>query len=571
MSKRSQGSAAGLRLRDYQDECIRALAADWAGGTRRLAGVLPTGAGKTVIFARLVAMAAEAGKTSLVLAHRDELLDQAIRKLRGAAPGIAVGKLKAGRWEVPGRQAVVASVQSLVREKSRQRLFKNFRPGLVVVDECHHATANTYMSILEDVGAFSGPGADGPLVAGFTATLARSDRVSLGQVWQKVSHRTQIVDLIRRRYLVTARGIRVKIDGLDLRRVARTGGDWQGRALGQALSECMAPKALTRAYVEHAADRQGIVFVPSVAFAHELAPVLAEAGISSVALDGTTSAEERALWLKRYEAGEVQTLVNCGLFTEGTDLPMTKAIMIARLTSSAPLYVQMVGRGLRTWPKKRDCLVLDAAGVTDRHRIASLVDLLGGESAQGLTEQERAEMADLADELGLDLLAMDDKVESRSLPDPSQVDGRIVSEEVDLFEDSHQAWLRTYRGVWFLAAGDRVVAIVPEGGTHSVMSVPMDRAGGEWVVRDVDLSYAMSWGEQKVNEIHNVLTRGFSISKKAGWRNSGEPSPQQIALCQRLGLTVDPGWNKGDASDAISIFKASRRLDHLPIFAGVGS
>lgn len=559
-----------LPMRDYQRAAVNALLADWRGGLRRCAVVLPTGAGKTVCFAHLGRMLAEAGGRSLVLAHREELLTQAAQKFHDVAPGLRVGIARADQREIHGRDVVVASVASF-RKKAQRAELARARFNLIIVDECHHVVAQSYMDILDDLGAFASPeNVTAPVVAGFTATLARGDKASLGDVWQKVSYRLPIIDLIRRGYLCTARGVRVRIDGLDLRRVQRTAGDWQSRALGQAMSECMAPEAIARAVVEHAKDRQGIVFTPTVALAYECAEALTAAGVVARAVDGATPMDERRATLAAYRRGDVQAIVNCGVFTEGTDLPMTSLVVIARPTSSAPLYVQMAGRGLRPWPGKRDCLVMDVVGVTGKHRLASLVELAGGERVEALSAEEREELAELAEELDLDLLGMEER--AGDLHGPAAVDGPLVSEEVDLFGQSHQVWLRTHRGVWFVMAGREVVCLVPAGGGSDgdgrwhVAAMPTHAAGGRWIARDCELSYAMSWGEQEVERIEATLP--YRVDRGAAWRRR-PATEKQLREAHRLGIVVPEGATAADVGDLISIEHASRRLDHLPMFTGV--
>lgn len=569
-----ESSGAVLKLRDYQRDCIDAIVRAWGNGVRRPAAVLPTGAGKTVVFAELGRRIIEAGGRFGVLAHRDELIAQAVQKLHDASPGMRVGVFQASRREVAGKHAVVASVQSLTRAARRAELA---RAGLtaVVVDECHHATAPTYRAVLEDLGCFADvdpePGgvAGGALALGVTATMVRGDGVALGHVWEEVVFRREIIDMIRQGYLCTARGVRVRIAGLDLSRVRRTGGDFAGGALGAAMSEVMAPEAIARAVAERAQDRRGLVFVPSVAFAHETAAAMTAAGLSAVALDGSTPIEDRRLALKLFRAGELRWLVNCGLFTEGTDLPMADCVVIARPTSSTGLYMQMAGRGLRPFPGKRDCLVMDVVGVASRHKLASFAVLAGGELLDTLTESERDEMDRLAEEL--DLLGLAAEIDHAGAVVPFDgVDGPLEFEEIDLFERSHQRWLRTKRGVWCLVVGDEVIALVPldgeSAGRYSVCAMPLDREGGRWVVSDVDMSYAMSWGEQECDRLEALLP--FNVRKGAGWRSAQPTSTQlQSPYVERGAVTY--GMTAGDVGDLISIGKASRRLDHLPMFAGV--
>jgi superfamily II DNA or RNA helicase len=546
-----------LPLRDYQSAALEALRASWGRGTRRAAAVLPTGAGKTVVFAHLARDEVSRGGRVLVLAHRDELISQAVDKLHDVAPGLRVGIVKAAREETAGRDVVVASVQSLARQTRRYRVG---RAGftLIIVDECHHAIAPTYMNVIKDFGGFDENRQ--VKVAGFTATLTRGDRGALSEVWEEVAFTLGIADLIRRGYLCNAKGMRVAIEGLDLRRVKRIAGDYSSGALSDAMSEALAPQAIARAYKEHAVDRQGIVFTPSVALAYEVAEAFGAAGLTAEAADGSTDSEERRSIIKRFRHGDTQMLINCGLFTEGTDLPMTSAVVIARPTSSAGLYVQMAGRGLRTHPGKSDCLIMDVVGVTGRHRLASLVDLGGGELTDGLTEAERAELSELEDELGL--LELIERG-SGALPTPV-VDGKLVTSEVDLFGESIQAWHRTYGGTWFLEAQGVMIALAPVAdGKYDVCQLSLNAQGGAYISRGMDIGYAMAWGEKAFAEIET----SWGVEKTASWRR-GKASDAQREKLARMGVALPEGASKGDASAAISIHLASRRVDHLPIFRG---
>lgn len=544
-----------LNLRDYQTEAILETRKAWARGIRRPAVVLPTGAGKTVVFAHTAAVMRSRGVRTLVLAHRDELIEQAAAKLRAVAPTLRVGIAKGARREVRNRDVIVASVQSLTRQHRRDEL-KAAGVRLVIVDECHHAVANTYMAVLRDLGCFDEDPMTGAYALGVTATLGRSDRVALAQAWQEVVYRRDIIDMIRQGYLVNAKGIRVRIEGLDLAAVKRRHGDFADAALGEALHASLAPKAIARAYIEHAADRQGILFAPTVDSAHEMAEAFVEAGITAETITGAMATTDRRATLARFARGEVQVLANCMVLTEGFDAPWCSAVVIARPTSSAPLYIQMAGRALRPHPGKRDALILDVVGVTGRHRLASVVDLVGADRVEKLPDG-------LAEYDELDLLEQAEKAaEARWAQEPG-TDGPLVAEVVDLFGSRRQAWLRTPKGVWFLSTGDNIVFLTPgaEVGSYHVARCPSRGAGGEFLQHDVDLDMAMSWGEQYAAADAAVLTR-----KGAGWRKQ-PPSQGQITVAERLGLPTD--MTRGELSDALSIAMASQRLDAMPCVAPV--
>lgn len=543
-----------LKLRDYQSAAIDATRHAWAAGTRRPAVVLPTGAGKTVVFAHTAAVMHARGVKTLVLAHRDELITQAAAKLRAVAPDLRVGIVKGDRREIRGRDVIVASVQSLVRAERRAELA---RAGvrLVIVDECHHAVAPTYMRVLEDLGAFDADPLTGAYALGVTATLGRTDRVALGQVWQEVVYKRDILDMIREGYLVNARGVRVKIAGLDLRAVKRSRGDFADGALADAMHAALAPEAIARAYGEHAADRQGILFAPTVELAYECAEALRGVGVTAAGVDGAMGMTERRRVLGDFARGDVQVVTNCMVLTEGFDAPWCSAVVIARPTSSAPLYIQMAGRALRPHPGKRDALVIDVVGVTGRHRLASVVDLAGADRVEQLPDE-------LAEYDEIDLLGLGEPEPAGDGPrwrDPG-ADGPLVSEIVDLFTSSRQAWLRTARGVWFLPAGDQLIFLTPgsEPGTYSVARCSTRTQGGEWLREGCDLEMAMSWGEQYAAGEHGVLTR-----RSATWRKSTVLGDRQVVMARSLG--IDPtGLTKGEVSDAISTALASQRIDPMP-------
>lgn len=553
-----------LKLRDYQADAIMAIRKAWADGTRRPAVVLPTGAGKTVVFAHLAAQMRERGVRTLILAHRDELIEQAAGKVRAVAPDLRVGIVKGPRREVRGRDVVVASVQSLARPPRRAELA---RAGLrlVVVDECHHAVANTYMAVLRDLGCFADDPLAGAYAVGVTATMGRSDRVALGQVWQEVVYRREIREMIMAGHLVNAKGVRVRVEGLDLAAVKRRAGDFADAALAEAMHASLAPAAIARAYREHAADRPGVLFSPGVAMAYEMAEALRAEGIEAAGIDGSMPMTDRRLVLKRYAAGDVQVVCNAMVLTEGWDAPWCSAAVIARPTSSAALYVQMAGRVLRPHPGKRDALIIDVVGVTGRHRLASLADLGGADRVERLDD----ELAQFEPDEEIDLLGLlDSDAVGRGRTDPDGADGPLTSEIVDLFGQSRQAWLRTPRGVWFLSTGEHLVFLAPdpsgESGRYAVARCPTRQSGGEFVHAGLDLDMAMSWGEQVSAELGAKALTG----RGAGWRKR-EPSQGQLNLAAQWGAIVAPGARSGEVSDAINAAMAAARLDPMPCVAGV--
>src|SRR5918999_1429395 len=253
-----------LTLRPYQKEAIEAILAAEVCGVRRPLLALPTGCGKTVIFAHLIA---QRDGRSLVLVHRDELIQQAAEKLQLIAPGLEVGIVKSAKDEVDA-PCVLASVQTLSREARLARLPLGFHT--VVIDEAHHAVADTYRRILTAVGSFD---PDGPLTVGVTATPMRGDQVGLDAVFQEIVYRRSIMEMIIAGYLSDIRGVQVGLK-VDFRRLHTRAGDFVNGEIEDLLMEADAPEHLCRAYLEHARGRKALLFTPTVSMAGLMATVL---------------------------------------------------------------------------------------------------------------------------------------------------------------------------------------------------------------------------------------------------------------------------------------------------------
>lgn len=548
---------AQLALRDYQTEALAALDADWATGLQRVAVVLPTGLGKTVVFAHLISRALAEGRRPVVLVHREELAQQAAEKIRSVAPGVTVGVVKAERDQVDA-DVVVASVPTLARP-GRMVRYRGATAGarrLVIVDECHHAAARTWVLVLEALGAFAGE--DGTRVAGFTATMSREDGRGLGDVWQKVSYTNDILYGIDHGYLTDVRGKAVTVDGLDLGTVARSRGDYQEGQLGDALEASGAGEVIARAYAEHAADRSGVLFAPTVATAYSFAADLSAAGIVTEVIEGGTSAEDRALIYKRFRAGDVQVLSNCMVLTEGWDAPWCSAAVIARPTSSAALYTQMVGRVLRPFPGKVDALVLDVVGVSARHALRSIVDL----TRTDVRVQDGESLAEA--------IVREAKERGERPAGRDQVAGMLAAQDVDLFHRSTSVWLQTADGKWFVPTKEWTYFLWPEAGgdTWKVGRLPtyqlqrLDRSvRGGWVREGLTFGYAMALGEAEAAETDPTVSK-----KTASWRvRKQPPSDAQLVMLARLGVPVPEGATKAQASDLISVAQATRDLSRFKL------
>lgn len=523
-----------FKPRPYQSAAINALVKGWKSPQNRLAVVLPTGAGKTIVFANLILTVLPKLKGRvLVIAHREELLAQAAEKIRAVAPHLRVGTVKAERDEHLDVDVIVASIQTLAVERRRRAITDI---GMVIVDECHHAAASSYMEVLEYFGAWRGLP-----VAGFTATLTRQHG-GLAEVWEDVVYRMDILDLIAEKHLVDVRGKRVTVPGLDLDKVKSSRGDLQDGQLGQAIEESGAAQIVAEAYGEHAADRPGVVFTPTVASAKAMADAMSGAGITTGVVYGDMPKDVRTSTLAAYKAGDLQVLANCMVLTEGFDAPWTSCVVIARPTQSAGLYVQMAGRALRLHPGKKDALLLDVMGASTRHKLASIVDLTDRKLGEPKDEQTLTE-------------AVEEEEENARL----QV-GKVEWADVDLFHTSEVSWLRTAGGTWFIPAGSTVYFLAPgtQPGLYRIRSWSKD-TGQIRVAPDPDDEQPQEYSMLRAELFAKRRASQLSL-REARWR-LGQPSSKQLGLCRHLRIPTSVTWTAGDVADALDIHTASSGID----------
>lgn len=526
-----------IKLRDYQRDAIDAVFKAWADGMQRPAIVLPTGAGKTVVFSALAKewrVRAEAGwqhgRRVMILAHRDELVDQAIAKVRATMPGVNVGKVKAGDRDY-GADVIVASVQTLgtVYGMIGRRVIEEHGPvGLIITDECHHATAASYQKIYD---AF--PDA---LQLGVTATMARGDKQGLGDQWQDVVYKRSILWMISKGYLTDVRTKRIDLESLSMAGVKVGMGDWQAGALGDALMESKFDSVIADAYREHAGARQGIVFTPTVETARAARDALDKAGIPAAMVSGETSREERQVVYQDYRTGLTQVLVSCMVLTEGFDMPQAEVAVIARPTQSAPLYAQMVGRVLRPYPGKTEALVLDLVGAS-ANKLRTLIDLEPG-VVEAIGDGES-----LAEAVVREAEAQEKKVPAGSLAFELKV------REVNSFEASEHAWQRTPKGVLFINCGTVRVFLWPsaEPGTWDVCTHTRDGGWQRTERLGLDLGSAMAWGEATAEDYAD-----FSVARSARWRRD-KPSQGQLDYAVALGIEGADRMRRGELSEAIDL------------------
>ncbi|KAJ6186182.1 hypothetical protein N7519_007483 [Penicillium mononematosum] len=347
-------------LRDYQEESIQSVLKYLGEGHRRLGISLATGAGKTVIFTQLISRIpprdAKATKT-MIIVHRRELVEQAAKHCSLAYPDKTV-EIEMGKNVATGAgDIIIASVQTL----ARGRMYK-FDPSafkLVLVDEAHHIVAKSYREALGHFG-LNEPSANGPVLVGVSATFSRFDGLKLGAAIDHIVYHKDYVDMIGENWLANAVFTTVK-SGANLSKVKKDSfGDFALGSLSEAVNTTSTNNITVRAWMASAENRKStLVFCVDIEHARRLTAAFRDHGVDARYITASTPKGVRAEQLRAFKDQEFPVLLNCGLFTEGTDIPNIDCVLLARPTRSRNLLIQMIGRGLRLFPGKKDCHVID--------------------------------------------------------------------------------------------------------------------------------------------------------------------------------------------------------------------
>ena len=367
-----------MELRPYQREAEAAILGEWDAGVLRTLLVLPTGCGKTIVFAKVIEDRVRAGDRVLVLAHRGELLEQASDKL-AQATGLRCATEKAdesclGSWY----RVVVGSVQSLMREKRLSRFAHDYFQT-IVVDEAHHVLSDGYQRVLDHFGQAK--------VLGVTATPDRGDMRNLGQCFQSLAYEYTLPKAIREGVLTPIKALTIPLK-LDLTGVGVQSGDFKPGDLGTALDPYL--EQIADEMTRHCSDRKTVVFLPLVKTSQKFRDILLRHGFRAAEVNGTS--QDRAQILSDFDAGKYNVLCNSMLLTEGWDCPSVDCIVVLRPTKVRSLYSQMVGRGTRLFRGKDHLLLLDFLWHTERHELCHPANLIceNEEVARKMTENIEA-------------------------------------------------------------------------------------------------------------------------------------------------------------------------------------
>lgn len=362
-----------MQLRPYQQQAKDAVFRAWEEVDRTLL-VLPTGCGKTIVFAYITQDCVRDGKRVLILAHRGELLQQAADKIERAT-GLRSAVEKAeesciGSWY----RVVVGSVQSLTREK-RLTQFPGDYFDTIIIDEAHHCISESYRRILEH---FSGA-----KVLGVTATPDRGDMKNLGAVFESLAYEYTMPHAIKDGYLSPIQALTIPLK-LDLTAVGVQAGDFKASDIGCALEPYL--EQIADEMMTHCAERKTVVFLPLVKTSQKFRDILNRKGFRAAEVNGDSA--DRCAILEDFDKGKYNVLCNSMLLTEGWDCPSVDCVIVLRPTKVRGLYSQMVGRGTRLYPGKKNLLLLDFLWMTERHELCRPASLIceSEEVARKMTE-----------------------------------------------------------------------------------------------------------------------------------------------------------------------------------------
>lgn len=505
-----------VELRPYQANAIKAVSDEFSRGHNHTLVVLPTGTGKTIVFAKVVEHNTEGGKRALILAHRGELLDQASDKLKFAC-GLDTALEKAEYSSLGSSELVtVGSVQTLAQERRLAKFPRDYF-DLIVVDEAHHCMSESYQRIL---GYFASA-----KVLGVTATPDRADQKSLGQFFDSKAYEYTLNQAVRDGYLCPVKAQMIPLE-LDINSVGISGGDYAVGEIGSALEPYL--NQISLEMLNYCKGRKTVVFLPLVKTSQRFCELLNLHGFRAAEVNGNS--KDRDKILKDFESGEYDVLCNSMLLTEGWDCPSVDCIIVLRPTKVRSLYQQMVGRGMRLSPNKTELLLLDFLWMTERHDLCRPSALISKD--QAIAARIDKKMMDR--EGGIDLIAAEDEAEGDAIREREET----LARELEAMRKRQRKLVDPIQYVFSIAAED-LANYTPTFAWE--MSPPTEK----------QIDYLEKHGIF-AGQIKNCGMASLIIEKLKNRQIEGLATPKQIRFLERYGFYHVGTWSFEAASKMIT-------------------
>ncbi|OCK84166.1 P-loop containing nucleoside triphosphate hydrolase protein [Lepidopterella palustris CBS 459.81] len=571
-----------ITLRNYQEECIQSVLSYLGKGHKRLGVSLATGSGKTVIFVQLISRipSNDNATQTLILAHRRELVEQAARHCTLAYPNKSIDVEMGSNHASGAADITVASIQSIT---SGDRILK-FDPSrykLVLVDEAHHIVSAQYLELLEHFGlrhTTDWESSSAPALVGVSATFSRFDGRKLGSVIDHIVYHRDYVDMIEQNWLSNVIFTTVESKA-DISRVGSgANGDFQTGALSRAVNTDETNEITVRSWRARAGERKStLVFCVDLNHVSSLTATFLKHGIEARYVSGDTPKKVRSERIDAFKNGEYPILINCGVFTEGTDIPNIDCVLLARPTKSRNLLVQMIGRGMRLHPGKENCHIIDMVASLNTG-IISTPTLFGLDPAEIVEEADPKRMMELREEKEQEKRREEVVSEAEKTTISGAMRGTVTFTDYDsihdLIEDTSEeryirgispfAWVGVGHGKYILTTNSGSYLTVEPVDSRFVIKFTQKLPAGmkskspfarpRTVAEAEDFEHAVRAADTYAAEVFEYIF----ISKKQSWRQ--KPASQaQVDFLNKMRpkddqLTTE-SVTKGKAGDMITKLK----------------
>lgn len=516
-----------MELRPYQETARQKVQEEWKEGKKRTLLVLPTGTGKTIVFSKIIEDRVKKGERVLVIAHRGELLEQASDKLYKST-GLKTATEKAEQTSLGSfYRVVVGSVQTLQREK-RLNQFPPEYFDTIVIDEAHHAISDGYQRVLEHF--------EDANVLGVTATPDRGDMRNLGSYFESLAYEYSLPEAIKSGYLSPIKALTIPLK-LDLSNVKQQAGDFSTKDLGIALDPYL--EQIAEEMKKQCFNRKTVVFLPLVKTSQKFRDILNKHGFKAAEVNGESADREQIL--KDYEEGKYNVLCNSMLLTEGWDCPSVDCVIVLRPTKVRALYSQMVGRGTRLAPGKKELLLLDFLWHTERHELCHPANLIATDEAVAKKMTENIE------ELGapIDL----EQAEQQAKEDVALEREESLTKQLSEMKRRKRKLVDPLQFEMSIQASD-LTDYVPSFGWQ--MSPPTDK----------QVKALEKWGIFP-DEIENAGKAEMLINRLVKRRDAGLSTPKQIRFLENRGFQHVGTWQFEAATKLINRIAANGwRIPH---------